>query len=109
MKRTLKFSLNLVNTNKVQILKDLFEEYKKSVNYYLKILSLSNKYILSQEEINSFNSPLSYRYKQCAGKQAIKILDTDINTSLNILNLYLAQQPMIAGSIKPQGQYLAIK
>jgi len=73
MKRTLKFNLNLANTNKLNSLQDLVEEYKKSVNYYLNILSSSNKYILSQKEIKGFNSLLSYRYKQCAGRQAIKI------------------------------------
>ena len=73
MKRSLKFSLDLANVNKIQALKDLFEEYKKAVNHYLNILSSENKYILSEEEVKSFNSSLSYRYKQCAKKQAVKI------------------------------------
>jgi len=73
MRRTLRFSLNLANTNKVQALKDLSQEYKRAINYYLKVLSSKNKYILSEKEVKSFNSPLSYRYKQCAKRQAIKI------------------------------------
>jgi len=73
MKRTLKFSLNLANANKIRALKDLSEEYKKAVNYYLQILSSKGEYILSEEEVKSFNSSLSYRYKQCAKRQAIKI------------------------------------
>ena len=73
MKRTLKFSLNLANVHKIQALKDLSEEYKKAVNYYLQILSSKGEYILSEEEVKSFNSSLSYRYKQCANRQAIKI------------------------------------
>jgi len=73
MKRTLKFSLNLANVHKIQALKDLSEEYKKAVNYYLQILSSTRQYILSEEEVKSFNSSLSYRYKQCANRHAIKI------------------------------------
>ena len=73
MKRTLKFSLNLANTNKIQVLKDLYKEYKKAVNFYLSILSSECKYILSEEEVKSYNSSLSYRYKQCAKRQSIKI------------------------------------
>ncbi len=73
MKRTLKFSLNLANTNKIQSLKDLYEEYKKVVNYYLEVLSSKGEYILSEKEVKSYNSSLSYRYKQCAKRQAVKI------------------------------------
>jgi len=73
MKRTLKFSLNLANTGKKKAIESLYKEYKKAVNFYINILSFNNKYVLSQEEIKSFNSCLSYRYKQCAGRQAIKI------------------------------------
>jgi len=35
MKRTLKFSLGLANTNKIEALKELSNEYKKAVNYFL--------------------------------------------------------------------------
>jgi putative transposase len=73
MKRTLKFSLNLANTNKIQVIKDLSLRYKKAVNHYLSILSSQNKYILAEKEVKSFDALLSYRYKQCAKRQAIKI------------------------------------
>ena len=73
MKRTLKFSLDLANTNKIQSLKNLSEEYKRVVNYYLEILSSKGSYVLSEKEVKSYNSLLSYRYKQCAGRQAIKV------------------------------------
>lgn len=73
MKRALKFSLSLANANKTKSLKALFNEYKKAINFYLSILSSESKYILSEEEIKSLDSPLSYRYKQCAKRQAIKI------------------------------------
>ncbi len=54
-------------------IKRLIDEYKKAVNHYVSILSSNNKYILTEKEVKSFNSPLSYRYKQCAKRQAIKI------------------------------------
>jgi len=73
MRRSLKFNLYLANTNKIQVLKDLSEEYKRVVNYYLEILSSKGEYVLSEEEVKSCGSPLSYRYKQCAKRQAIKI------------------------------------
>ncbi|GAJ00528.1 unnamed protein product, partial [marine sediment metagenome] len=46
MRRTLKFSLNLANTNKIQELKDLSKEYKRVVNYYLMVLFSKDEYIL---------------------------------------------------------------
>jgi len=73
MRRTLKFSLNLANTNKIQELKDLSKEYKRVVNYYLMVLFSKDEYILSEEEVKSCDSLLSYRYRQCAKRQAIKI------------------------------------
>ena len=71
MRRTLSFSLDLANTGKIKALEDLVKEYQRAVNYYLSILSSQNKYILSEKEVKSFNSPLSYRYKQCARRKAI--------------------------------------
>lgn len=73
MKRTLKFNLNLANNSKKKTIEELFEEYKRAVNYYLSVLSSQKKYILSEKEVKSFTSLLSYRYKQCAKRQAIKI------------------------------------
>ena len=76
MKRTLKFSLSLGNTNKTQKIDALFEEYKKAVNFYLRILSSEEKYILSSKELKSSELPLTYRFKQCAARQATKIWKT---------------------------------
>ena len=73
MRRTLKFNLDLANTLKAQKIKNLSKEYQRVVNYYLEILSSQNKYILTKEEVKSCISELSYRFKQCAGRQATKI------------------------------------
>lgn len=51
----------------------LYLEYQKVVNFHLSTLAKNSCYILSQPEIKSLNSRLSYRYKQCAARQAIKI------------------------------------
>jgi len=76
MKRSLKFSLNFANTEKLKRLEELAREYRRAVNYYLSILAFQAKYDLSEEEIKLFVSPLSYRYKQCASRQAVKIWKT---------------------------------
>jgi len=73
MRRTLKFNLSLSNKAKVNSMENLSICYIQAVNYYLGLLSSQKKYILSQEEIKGSNLSLSYRYKQCAGRQAIKI------------------------------------
>jgi putative transposase len=71
MKRSLKFSLSLANTNKLESLDKLAKEYKATVNYFLK--RLFNKKGLSEEFLKLYQSPLSYRYKQCAKRQAFKM------------------------------------
>lgn len=71
MKRSLKFSLDLANTNKLKSLDKLSQEYRRAVNYFLK--RLFQKKGLSEDLLKSYNSPLSYRYKQCAKKQALKM------------------------------------
>jgi len=71
MKRSLKFSLALANTNKLKSLNELSQEYKKTVNYFLK--RLFQKKGLTEEFLKSYRSPLSYRYKQCAKRQAFKL------------------------------------
>jgi len=71
MKRSLKFSLATSNTNKLKCLDKLSQEYKRAVNYFLK--RLFKKKELSEEFLKSYNSPLSYRYKQCAKRQAFKL------------------------------------
>lgn len=71
MKRSLKFSLDLANTRKFKELDRLSQEYRKAVNYFLK--RLFQKKGLSEEFLKSYKSPLSYRYKQCAKRQAFKL------------------------------------
>ena len=71
MKRSLKFSLGLANTNKLKQINRLAQEYKRAVNYFLK--RLFQKKDLSEEFLKSYNSPLSERYKQCAKRQAFKV------------------------------------
>ena len=53
------------------MLENLSQEYRKAVNYFLK--RLFGKKQLSEEFLKSYNSPLSYRYKQCAKRQAFKM------------------------------------
>lgn len=71
MKRSLKFSLDFANTNKQSAINALWAEYEKLVNSFL--LRLFNKEDLSEAYLKSTNSSLSYRYKQCAKRQAFKI------------------------------------
>lgn len=71
MKRSLKFSLGLGNTSKLKCLDELSQEYRKTVNYFLK--RLFKKMDLSEDFLKLYQSPLSYRYKQCAKRQAFKL------------------------------------
>ena len=71
MKRSLKFSLGLANTDKLRALDKLSQEYRRAVNYFLK--RLFQKKGLSEDFLKLYNSLLSYRYKQCAKRQAFKM------------------------------------
>jgi putative transposase len=71
VKSSLKFSLCFGNSNKIKALDNLWQEYGKTVNFFLKRLFLKRG--LDEEFIKSYKSPLSYRYKQCAKRQAFKI------------------------------------
>jgi len=71
MKRSLKFSLAFANTDKLRVLDKLSQEYKRVVNYFLK--RLFQKKGLSEEFLKSYKPPLSFRYKQCAKRQAFKL------------------------------------
>jgi putative transposase len=74
VKRSLKFSLQMANTGKIKALEDLWIAYSSAINDFLKRLfakqSLNEDYIKSYQ---NYLSPLSYRYKQCAKRQAFKI------------------------------------
>lgn len=71
MKRSLKFSLNEGNADKILALEKLYDEYIKTVNIFID--KLFNKQELSEIFLKSLVSPLSYRYLQCAKRQAFKI------------------------------------
>jgi len=94
MKRSLKFSLATSNTNKLTALDKLSQEYRRTVNYFLK--RLFKKKGLSEEFLKSYKSPLSYRYKQCAKRQAFKLFKSwcrnkkkGLKPKLNNLSLVL--------------------
>lgn len=71
MKRSAKFTLQFANSQKQNSLDALFLEYIRVVNAFL--IYLFEKKELSENYIKSFDSKLSYRYKQCAKRQAYKI------------------------------------
>ena len=74
MVRSLKFSLQFSNSGKLAQLDALSKEYKNTVNYFLK--RLFQKKDLSEDFLKLYQSPLSYAYKQCAKRQALKIFKT---------------------------------
>lgn len=71
MKRSLKFSLNQANTEKLIMLERLWNEYINLVNSFTD--RLFKKEELSESFLKSIDSSLSYRYRQCAKRQAFKI------------------------------------
>lgn len=75
IKRTLKFSLDFANAYKKEAVERLWGQYQTSVNYFLRVLHglwQQNKKIrnLPEEIVKQHYSLLSYRYKQCAKRQA---------------------------------------
>ena len=73
MKRVIKFSLDLANTNKKKQLLDLHKEYTNGINQYLSVMAKGRKYILSNKEVKELNKILPEGLKQCAYNKAIKI------------------------------------
>lgn len=71
MKRSLKFSLNFANKGKQKAFEELRFEYIKIVNLFL--TNLFDKTDLSESYLKSLDTTLSYRYRQCAKRQAFKI------------------------------------
>jgi len=71
MKRSLKFPLIFANTGKQNSVDALWLEYSYAVNTFLN--HLFEKKELSESYIKLFGSKLSYRYKQCAKRQAVNI------------------------------------
>jgi IS605 OrfB family transposase len=73
MKRSLKLSLMNSNSGKILQLNSLWNEYQKIVNDFIK-LWFQNNNALTESFLKSYPSILSYRYKQCAKRQAFKII-----------------------------------
>jgi len=71
LKRSLKISLELANTGKTQTLDDLWNAYHQAVSDFLERLFADEE--LSEDDLKSYDSPLSYRYRQCAKRQAMKL------------------------------------
>lgn len=71
MKRSVKFTLKFANTQKQNALDALWLEYSRVINAFLVLLF--KKKDLSEDYLKSFDSKLSYRYKQCAKRQVYKI------------------------------------
>jgi IS605 OrfB family transposase len=72
--RSLKISLELANTGKKATLDELWEAYRQAVSDFLDRLLAHET--LSEAYLKSYESRLSYRYKQCAKRQAMKLFKT---------------------------------
>ena len=71
VQRSLKINLEFGNTGKKGQLDELWKAYKKAIEDFLDRLFAGKD--LCEEFLKSYDSPLSYRYKQCAKRQAFKI------------------------------------
>jgi len=70
IKRSLKVSLRFSNKDKLVNLNSLWVEYKKAVNDFVLLIPTRE---LTEEYIKEYDSELSYRYKQCAKRQAMNM------------------------------------
>ncbi len=71
MKRSSKFTLRFANTEKLEDLNSLWIEYSRVANIFLTLLF--EKKELTESFLKSFDTKLSYRYRQCVKRQAINI------------------------------------
>jgi transposase len=71
IRRSLKVSLALGNTGKMEALDALWQEYRRALSDFLDVLLSGQE--LSEDYLKAYTSPLSYRYKQCAKRQAMKL------------------------------------
>jgi transposase len=71
IRRSLKMSLERGNTSKKKTLDQLWNEYRQAVTDFLDRLLAHEP--LDEDFIKSYESALSYRYKQCAKRQAMKL------------------------------------
>jgi transposase len=74
IRRSLKISLELGNTGKKEVLDNLWNEYRRAVSDFLDRLLAHEG--LAEDFLKSYGSRLSYRYKQCAKRQAMKLFKT---------------------------------
>jgi len=74
IQRSLKLSLELANTGKQAALSDLWNEYRRAVSDFLDRLLAHED--LSEDYLKGSDSRLSYRYRQCAKRQAMKLFKT---------------------------------
>lgn len=74
MFRSIKFSLNSANTNKLNELDKLWLEYQRIVNLF--VLDLINNIELTESYIRIIDSSLGNNLRQCAKRQAYKIFKT---------------------------------
>jgi len=101
LKRSLKFSLNEGNPDKIFALEKLYDEYIETVNIFIE--KLFNKQELSEVFLKSLTSPLSYRYRQCAKRQAFKIYKSWCR------NKKKGEKPVLKGSIILDYRFIEIQ
>ncbi|MBT9130933.1 MAG: hypothetical protein DDT41_01229 [candidate division WS2 bacterium] len=101
MKRSLKFSLNKGNADKILALEKLYAEYIRTVNIFT--TSLFNKQELSETYLKSLRSPLSCRYRQCAKRQAFKIFKSWCR------NKKKGEKPVLRGSMILDYRFIEIQ
>lgn len=71
IKRGVPFTLRFSNTGKLDVIDATAKEYKRVVDYFLGRLRKGEA--LTEEFLKRFSTPLSYRYRQCAKRQAVSI------------------------------------
>jgi len=71
IKRSLKLTLEFSNTEKKDALENLWNEYNNAVNLFLSMFCEGKE--VNEEFLKDYKSPLSYRFKQCAKRQAFNI------------------------------------
>lgn len=76
MIRQVELSLKFLNKEKRNKLQDFYFKYLEAVKFFIDILWDSNEYkFISQESLKSCNINITARAKQCAGKQALSIIN----------------------------------
>ena len=71
IKRSVPFTLRFSNTGKLDVIDATAKEYRRVINYFLGRLQKGEE--LTEEFLKRFSTPLSYRYRQCAKRQALAV------------------------------------